>query len=215
MALQANQQFYLLAGPTECNILLIHCLLCAGERFLGPTGLPQPGSPSSPGAHCPSCPGIPQPWHLSGSATHWRGCEWVVDQGPRETKPKLGVGLAPCLWEVTQAPCSFSPPRVSLFSVLIVSISFSCLISCQPYWLCIETQVPLPMWHERTSMANFNFFFCKQLFLCVILHDAKATAWRVHHSRPAHISHGETGCRLRLSQMALWPLRHVQCTNGS
>lgn len=48
-------------------------------------------------------------------------------------------------------------------------------------------------------MANLNFFFCKQLFLCVLLQDAEATAWMVRHSHPARISHGETGCRLTLS----------------
>lgn len=75
--------------------------------------------------------------------------------------------------------------------------------------------MPLSMRQERTDMVNFNFFFCKQLFLCVILRDAKASAWTVRHSHPTQISHGETGCRLRLSEMAVQPLRHVQCTNGS
>lgn len=109
-------------------------LLPAGERFEG-----QLAPPSSLGAPCPGWDGVSQPWRLSGCATRWMGQERVIDQGPKETKPKLGVGLVPHLWEVTRAPCSFSPLHVSLFSILILSIPLSCLTSYQPHWLCIET----------------------------------------------------------------------------
>lgn len=99
-------------------------LLSAGKRFWAPPG-----------------PWVSTAWDgvvfpSPGHAKRWIRQERVVDQGPRETKPKLGVGLVPHLWEVTRAPCSFSPPHVSLFSTLILSIPFSCLIS---YQLCIET----------------------------------------------------------------------------
>lgn len=86
--------------------------LAPREGVLGSAELPQPGTASLVLV-------FPSPGRVG------------VDQESGENQAKLGMGLVPHLWEVTQTPCCFSPLHESQFFMPNLSIPFSHLISYQ------------------------------------------------------------------------------------
>lgn len=123
-------------------------------------GLGYHGDPQLPQLLCLRCCSGSQPQHLS----RWRWSRWGVDEGPKETEPKLGTDLA----LHPGRPPGLPAPSPQLFLFWVLILPFSCPVSYPPHqqWIMVQ-QLPSGRedrhcyLHSSLQAAFFSVLSCR------------------------------------------------------